>query len=129
MTIIQIRREDLWCYNFFTSKSDPDIWNTPQRNCSYCNLHLTVVYSYIINRLKEANLLSKDYKQICCYCQTLEKFGLMGLRDYSSAISYSILTDILTLSFFTTSSRVDGIRERIKKQVYFYVHDYSKMTS
>ncbi|KKM02650.1 hypothetical protein LCGC14_1782380, partial [marine sediment metagenome] len=38
-----------------------------------------------------------------------------------------ISTDILTISFFTTSSRVDGIKERIKKQVNFYVHDYSKI--
>ena len=127
MTIIHIGREDLWCYNFFTSKSDPDIWNAPQRNCSCCNVHLSVVYSYIIDNLKEAKLLPEDYKEICCYCHTLQKFGLIGLKDYLSAIIYSISTDILTISFFTTSSIVDGIKERIKKQVNFYVHDYSKI--
>ncbi len=122
MTIIHIIREDLWCYNFFTSKSDPDIWNTPQRNCSCCNIHLTVVYSYIIDNLKEAKLLPEDYKEICCYCHTLQKFGLIGLKDYSSAISYSISTDILTISFALPQ------KERILKKefVYFCFHDYSK---
>ena len=84
--------------------------------CGYCKIiNLDRVYSYIIDMLKEADLLDEDYKEICCYCDLLRKFGLEDLRNHLNNITYIESTDILFLNFN-------------KQQSFFPVriHNYSK---
>lgn len=44
--------------------------------CEICEEEaLSPTYVYIINCLKEANLLPKDYKLLCCWCYIDEQRG------------------------------------------------------
>ncbi len=121
--MIEIEKEDYWCYQFFTYRSDSDIWRSAQKYCSYCGREIVKIYSYIIDNLREANLLPEDYKLICCYCQTLQKCGLMELNKHLNMIDYNTSKDILIISFALP------IKERIMKReyIFFYIHDFSKI--
>ena len=54
-------------------------------------------YSYIIDSLKEAGYLDEDYKEICCYCKVLEKFGLLDIREDLHGFCYQEDSDVLLL--------------------------------
>ncbi len=127
MTVIEIEKNDHWCYNFYLDKADPDIWKSAQKCCNYCGGEINKVYSYIINNLREANLLVEDYKLICCYCQVLQKFGLLELKEYLSMITYSEPKDILAISFLSTKKEILKDPGWLTGYVFFFIHDYSKI--
>ena len=41
-------------------------------SCEVCGYIISYRYSYIIEKLRENNLLSKDFKKICCKCKDKE---------------------------------------------------------
>lgn len=128
---IEINLQDQW--NFEFSTFDGEVLCTERGNCYYCNCYLHSAYTYIIERLKEADLLDKDYKLICCYCKILENFGLLDLRDNVSGFRYDSDTDILSITFsFLEITKIEP-KARFSNSIgkwhyfYFYIHDYSKV--
>jgi len=121
MTKITIEKSDQWMYNFYVDENDREIWDSPEKFCDYCQMDLNNVYSYIINCLKEAKLLPEDYKLICCYCEVLKEFGLLGLEKGLNQLFYNEKNDVFIISF---SFKDNDSNEEI---VHFHIHDFSKL--
>lgn len=60
---------------------------------------LNGTYCYIINNLKKAGLLDKNYKEICCVCLILKRFGLLYLRDKLLSFNYEEENDCFGMGF------------------------------
>lgn len=54
--------------------------------CSKCDFELDIIYSYIILKLQQSNLLPENYKPMCCMCdrvrKTLEHYQCGFCNDY-----------------------------------------------
>ena len=108
-----------WIFDF--NDGNNSIFAKKELKCSYCDtIPLDRIYAYIIENLREADLLPEDYKPICCYCYVLEKFGLLDLVENVEFFRYNKAKDIfrIYLSFRDDNGAI--------KDVYFYIHDYSK---
>ncbi len=57
--------------------------------CEICNELVECGYCYIIRTLSKHNLLPQNHKIICCFCDVLQKYGLIDLRENLYKISYS----------------------------------------
>ncbi len=72
------------------------------RQCVYCKSILDEGYIFIINKLKEADLLDKKFKLVCCFCNFLQKFGIpVHWRNKLLKWKYNDKDDIFTLTFIT----------------------------
>lgn len=121
MSKIDIQKIDHWLYNFFTDRIDEEIYNTGKELCYYCGeAGIDKIYSYIINCLKEAKLLSQDYKVICCYCKILQKFGLIELSKNLTGFFYHRYIDVLSVNFGFNKNTIN------EECLTINVHDYSK---
>lgn len=110
-----------WSFNF--DWGDRGVIRRSFQHCYYCLNPLDKVYSYIINTLKDGGLLDKDYRQICCYCKVLKKFGLIDIRKYLSSFYYDEPNDILIITF-----RSDQTEEgKLTPKYYVNIHDFSKI--
>lgn len=130
---IEIKQNDYWNFEFKTPVYDSellwDISNVGKHYCNYCRyVQLDKAYIYIINQLKEAGLLDKDYKLICCYCKLLKDFGLLHIRQKLTGLRYLNEEDIMLICFSFYREYIDKsencFRERIDYDVRIY--DYSK---
>lgn len=101
MREIFIDVEDYWNFKFDSAYCLNDAINcTEVHKCHYCNcVALDKIYIYIINCLKEAGLLNKDYKSICCYCDVLKEFGLLHIRKHLQGLYYYDDMDVLIVHF------------------------------
>ena len=95
MAGINIRQDDQWNFNFDSPYTG--YWLLPRHHCHYCGIGINRTYSYIIDSLKEAGYLDEDYKEICCYCKVLEKFGLLDFKKDLNGFCYKEDLDILLL--------------------------------
>lgn len=116
MIEIEIKKNKFWQYYFKTSNVDNEIYNTKEEQCYYCNLYLNKIYFYILNCLREAGLLPKDYKPLCCYCKVLIEFDLLYLRQSLSMVHYITELDIFVLSFIFGA-----------KELNVNIHDFKKI--
>jgi len=121
-------------WNFFFDINNADFYDInhlEREQCYHCGHYLDKVYSYIINCLKEANFLDKNYKEVCCQCKVLENFGLLDLNSNMSHFLYNIENDILIIEFSFPQNINDiklGDDELlIWHRIYFSIHDYSKV--
>ncbi len=62
-----ITTTNILVYNFFWSLHD-DRHKVKILICEDCGDELNSGYCYIINTLKDNNLLPKNYETLCCYC-------------------------------------------------------------
>lgn len=118
---IYIDVEDYWNFKFDNVYCLDDPINcTEIHKCYYCDsTYLDKIYYFIINSLKEAGLLNKDYKLICCYCNVLKEFGLLHIREYLQGFYYYEDIDALRIIFCFDYM-----------EIYSYdvmVHDYKKL--
>lgn len=108
-----------WQYKISSSAVYEDIYSCKTRYCYYCGIGLNKIYSYIIDCLKEAELLIENYEQMCCYCNVLSKVGLIDLRNFLGRVNYIIETDLLVLIFnytaYTIEFRIHNFRELVFK--------------
>ena len=80
-----------WVYNDDKKKFLKKIMLENFRNDCDCGRKLNDGYLYIIHSLKEAGLLHKSYKMMCCFCHILacigleipEEWGDVEVTDYS----------------------------------------------
>ena len=119
---IKMENEDHW--NFSLYADDYEIWDRSLQQCEHCGMNLQKPYSYIIDCLDEAGLLPEDYKQICCYCYVLQKFGLLELNHDLISLIYIESLDILKIYF--SFEIEDGVYDS-KDKFCFRIHDYSKL--
>ena len=62
--------------------------NNSYKVCEICHKNtLSFDYMYIINKLKKAGLLDKDYKLRCCYCYSIRN----SLTEVQTAIDELLL--------------------------------------
>ncbi len=115
---ISVDIRDHWSIKFHCiGKQVPVVFN----KCGYCDVMVDDVYSFIIDSLKNAGLLSKDYKETCCYCFVLKKFGLMEFRKVLSSFHYHKAEDILEIHFYAPGGFNPDNRFNVT------IHDYSKV--
>jgi len=101
MEKIFIKVEDCWNFRFDTDYYHGDVINSTElHRCCYCDIvALNEVYCFIINSLKDAGLLNKDYNPICCYCAVLKEFDLLHIRKYLEGFYYLKEEDVLIMHF------------------------------
>lgn len=124
MPEIEVSIKDCWTYNFYVDgKSD---YPYSSRICPYCEgTLLSKSYCDIIDNLKEADLLDKDYKEICCACLVLKRFGLLDIRGRLAGIMYNPLDDSMLIEFL-----VKKVYPRDLKAPYLIcikIHDWKKI--
>lgn len=131
MEEIDINLYNEWNFSFDILDIDLELefWDIERKGCHYCRVYIDKAYSYIIDCLKEANLLDKNYKQVCCYCKVLENFGLLDLHKNMSTFTYNKENDILITEFcFSEIISDTGNNESvIWHRLYFNIYDYSKV--
>ena len=54
-------------YNFSGTVNIETI--SSEGRCYYCDRDIVFSYNYIINKLKEANLLPENFRKECCFCR------------------------------------------------------------
>jgi len=125
---IKIWLKNKWNFEFDTG--NPKIILKNGRICPYCNnTPLDSTYCYIIDSLKKAGLLDKNYKEICCCCNLLKRFGLLYLRHKLIGFLYSEELDILLIEvlnfpiYFLPSTR----EEKAQIILRIRIHDFSKV--
>jgi len=89
-----------WNYKFKLDVwEDKEVFTGRPLICHCCENVLSLIYSYIINSLKEASLLAEGYEPVCCYCIVLEKYGLLELKDALCGFYYYFKEDVLRIEF------------------------------
>lgn len=121
MAGINIRQDDQWNFNFESPYTG--YWILPRHHCHYCGIGVDRTYSYIIDSLKEAGYLDEDYKEICCYCKVLEKFGLLDFKKDLNGFCYKEDLDILLVDL-CLSKTVNGEIEWHNLDI--AIHEFSK---
>ena len=129
---IEIKRDSYWSFRFKTPDYDSkllwDISNVGEHHCNYCKyIPLDNAYIYIIKSLKEAGLLDKNYRLICCYCKLLKEFGLLHIRKNLQGLRYLKEEDIMLIWFsldnmYNSESKSYAIKTNYDVRIY----DYSK---
>lgn len=118
-------------WNFHFDVRDRDFWEIEHKRCHYCKVYIDRAYSYIIECLKEANLLDENYEQVCCYCKVLKEYGLLDLYKDMSTFLYDKENDVLIIEFSfrerINSIRLENSKSIIWHRLYFKIHDYSKV--
>ena len=118
--MLKIWLNHAWWFKFLSD--DEEAYNYHAKQCSYCIMWLDPVYCYIIDMLKEANLLDGNYKEICCSCVVLRYFGLLDRTDDLKDFEYDKINDSLLIELFTKYRDSNG---RITIQI--RIHDFSKI--
>ena len=125
MAGINIRQDDQWNFNFDSPYTG--YWLLPRHHCHYCGIGINRTYSYIIDSLKEAGYLDEDYKEICCYCKVLEKFGLLHVRDDLQRLFYIKEKDIMVVYFsFDNMYNSESKNYVVRTDYDVRIHNYSK---
>lgn len=127
MQKIRIYLENKWsfCFDLDDQKTFPI-----SRICPYCKkTPLNSAYCHIIDNLKDAGLLDENYKEICCLCLVLKRFGLEYLRHRLTGFLYSKDSDDLLIQFYHKQMPL-GIYPKEKDlptRIRIRIHDFSKV--
>ena len=125
MSTINIYLKNKWDYTF--SKNHDEYYKY-SRKCSYCNtMKLDGAYCYIINNLKEAGLLDKNYKEICCVCLVLKRFGLLYLHKKLIAFYLEEENDRFIMKFLYNRKPKSNELLWERAAMFIRIHDWSKI--
>lgn len=73
-----------------------------------CGRELDLGYVYFIYNLSEADLLPKDYKPMCCYCNLLACIGFYVPDEWKAIVMYSKYDGLDILVIFSGSTEYEG---------------------
>ena len=111
--MLKISLEYGWWFKFYSDREE--VYAYSVKRCPHCRaMFLDPVYCYIIDMLKEANLLDENFEEICCTCAVLRYFGLLDKVSELTEFQYDKEEDILFILF---GEKITQIR----------IHDFSKI--
>ncbi len=118
-----------WIFTFHFDFNLLEIVNkiTPRerRRCFYCPRLLELGYIFIIQSLKNSGLLDKEFKMVCCFCNIMDKLGLLHLSEQYNSWQYKEGMDILTLRF-SIRGVFNGYLQ--SEHVDFRIHEWEKIS-
>ena len=121
--MIKIWVKDGWWFKFHSLEEGVYMYHT--KRCPYCkNMFLDPIYCYIIDSLKKADLLDKNFEEICCSCVILRYFGLIHIVKDLKEFGYEKDNDVLTIEFWIWAENWEINEEKV---IEIRIHDWSKI--